>query len=90
MSAKRMIRLAIAILASLASVALSWPYFRDFEYWPESQAMWLVYFIVGFLLAVYVFMVFLDVLATLFEHDALLRKKTFVLPGETSDEEGRS
>lgn len=89
MSAQRMIRLAIAILASLASVALSWPYFRDFGSWPESQTMWLVYFIVGFVLAVYVFMVFLDTLATLFEHDALLKKKTFVLPGESSDREDR-
>lgn len=89
MSAKRMIRLAIAVLASLASMALSWPYFRDFATWPESETMWLVYFIVGFVLAVYVFMVFLDTLATLFEHDALGKKKGFVMPGKTSDEEGR-
>lgn len=90
MSAQRMIRLAIAILASLASMALSWPYFRDFGYWPESQTMWLVYFIVGFLLAVYVFMVFIDTLATLFEHDALLKEKPFVLPEEPSDKGGRA
>lgn len=90
MSAHRRIRLVIAILASLVSVALSWPYFRDFGYWPESQTMWVIYFILGFVLAVYVFMVFLDTLATLFEHDTLQRKKPFVLPGDASDKEGRS
>ena len=71
MSAQRIIRLSIAVLASAASMALSWPYWRDFEYWPESRAMWLVYFAIGFILAVYVFYAFLDSLATLFEHDAL-------------------
>lgn len=89
MSAQRSIRLVIAILASLVSMALSWPYFRDFGYWPESQTMWVIYFIVGFVLAVYVFMVFLDTLATLFEHDTLQKKKPFVLPGDAPDREGR-
>ncbi|HTN60100.1 MAG TPA: hypothetical protein VL147_00935 [Devosia sp.] len=74
MSTQRSIRLALAVLASAASLALSWPYWRDFEYWPESQAMWLVYFGLGFVLAVYVFYVFLDSLGTLFEHDALEQK----------------
>lgn len=71
MSAQRTIRLSIAILASAVSMALSWPYWRDFEYWAESRGMWLFYFALGFLLAVYVFYAFLDSLATLFEHDAL-------------------
>lgn len=71
MSAQRTIRLSIAILASAASMALSWPYWRDFEYWAESEVMWLVYFALGFILAVYVFYAFLDSLGTLFEHDAL-------------------
>ncbi|MFC5387707.1 hypothetical protein ACFPLB_17240 [Aquamicrobium segne] len=75
MSAQRMFRLAVAIVASGASLALSWPYWRDFEYWPESQSMWLAYFIVGFVLAVYVFYAFLDSLRTLFEHDALEREQ---------------
>lgn len=73
MSAQRIIRLSIAVLASGASLALSWPYWRDFEYWPESRAMWLAYFVLGFILAVYVFYAFLDSLGTLFEHDALER-----------------
>ncbi len=75
MSAQRTIRLSLAILASGASLALSWPYWRDFGYWPESHAMWLAYFTLGFVLAVYVFYAFLDSLGTLFEHDALEREK---------------
>nr|WP_246606847.1 hypothetical protein [Lysobacter antarcticus] len=55
---------------------MSWPYFRNFEYWAESRAMWLVYFVVGFLLAVYVFYVLLRITRTLFEHDALDRADT--------------
>lgn len=73
MSAQHIIRMTLAILASAASLALSWPYWRDFGYWPESHAMWLAYFAVGFVLAVYVFYAFLDSLGTLFEHDALER-----------------
>lgn len=66
-----LIRLALAVVASLVSMALSWPYWRDFSYWPESEAMWLVYFVVGFLLAVAVFYLFFESLGTLFEHDAI-------------------
>lgn len=68
------IRMMLAVLASAASLALSWPYWRDFGYWPESHMMWLIYFAVGFALAVYVFFAFLDSLGTLFEHDALDRE----------------
>ncbi|QOW24457.1 hypothetical protein [Lysobacter sp. H23M47] len=74
--AQRLIDLTIAILASIVSFLLSWPYFRDFEYWAESHAMWMVYFVVGFLLAVYVFYVLLRITRTLFEHDALDRTDT--------------
>lgn len=73
MPAQRIIRMALSVLASIGSLALSWPYWRDFGYWAESHAMWLVYFTVGFVLAVYVFYIFFDSLATLFEHDALER-----------------
>lgn len=75
MSANRKIRLALAVLASAASLALSWPYWRDFGYWAESRGMWLGYFFLGFLLAVYVFYAFLGRLGTLFEHDALERER---------------
>lgn len=73
MSAQRIIRMGIAIVASIVSLALSWPYWRDFGYWAESRAMWLGYFVLGFVLAVYVFYAFLGRLRTLFEHDALER-----------------
>ncbi|MCW5571599.1 MAG: hypothetical protein KIT37_01050 [Steroidobacteraceae bacterium] len=73
MNARRIIRLSIAILASGVSLALSWPYWRDFGFWPESRGMWIGYFVVGYVLAVYVFYAFLDSLGTLFEHDELER-----------------
>lgn len=73
MSAQRIIRMGVASLASAASIALSWPYWRDFEYWAESRTMWLLYFTAGFLLASFVFYVFMGCLATLFEHDAIER-----------------
>jgi drug/metabolite transporter (DMT)-like permease len=73
MPAQRSIRLGLAIIASAGSLALSWPFWRDFSYWAESPAMWLIYFAVGFVLAVYVFVAFFRSLRTLFEHDALTR-----------------
>jgi hypothetical protein len=84
------IRFSIAVLGSAGSLALSWPYWRDFGYWAESHSMWLAYFIIGFCLAVFVFVVFLRSLATLFEHDALERTpppKTAVLT--STNEEAR-
>lgn len=74
--AQRLIDLTISILASGVSLLLSWPYFRNFEYWPESHGMWRVYFVVGFVLAVYVFYVLLRITRTLFEHDELDRIET--------------
>lgn len=67
----RIIDLVVSILASVGALLLSWPYWRDFQYWPESRLAWLIYFVVGFLLAVYVFHVFIGTLRTLFEHDAI-------------------
>lgn len=67
----RLVDLFVSIFASAAALLLSWPYWRDFEYWPESRLAWSLYFSVGFLLAVYVFMVFIRSLRTLFEHDAI-------------------
>jgi RsiW-degrading membrane proteinase PrsW (M82 family) len=66
--AQRIIDLTLAVLASIVSFLLSWPYWRDFEYWPESHGIWLVYFVLGFVLAVYVFYIFLISLHTLFLH----------------------
>jgi type VI protein secretion system component VasK len=71
--ATRIIWLVVAALASIISFFLAWPYSRDFSYWPESQTMWTLYFVVEFVLAVYVFHVFFGSLRTLFEHDAIER-----------------
>lgn len=70
---QRIIDLALSVLACLTGFALSWPYWRDFEYWAESQGMWRLYFTAGFVLAVFVFYVFIGSLRTLFRHDALGR-----------------
>src|SRR3546814_16123522 len=67
----RTIDLLLAAVASAAALGLSWPYWRDFSYWPESRVAWAAYFCVGFVLAVYVFHVFIVVVRTLFEHDAI-------------------
>lgn len=68
---KRTIDLVLSLMASTAALLLSWPFWRDYGYWAESRTLWIAYFIVGFILAVYVFYVFLGSLHTLFEHDAL-------------------
>lgn len=71
MQKNRTIDLILSVIASGVALLLSWPFWRDFSYWPESHALWIAYFVVGFLLAVYVFYVFMVSLHTLFEHDAL-------------------
>lgn len=81
---QRTIRLSLAILGSVISLFLSWPFWRDFEYWPESRTMWLVYFLLGVVLAVYVFYVFLGNLRTLFEHDALERASQSVRANDSA------
>jgi len=87
MSTQRIIRMTLSVLASLASLALSWPYWRDFGYWAESRSMWLLYFALGFVLAVYVFNAFFDSLSTLFEHDALEREARTLSPQTLSSDE---
>ena len=67
---QRIIDLTLSVLASVAAFLLSWPFWRDFEYWPESHLAWWLYFGAGFVLAVYVFYVFIGSLHTLFLHDA--------------------
>src|SRR3546814_19735897 len=49
----RTIDLTLSILASTAALLLSWPYWRAFEYWPDSRLAWILYLIVGFALAGY-------------------------------------
>lgn len=71
--AQRIIDLVLSAVAALVSVLLSWPYWRDFEYWAESPAMWWLYIAAGYVLAIYVFYAFLRSLRTLFLHDAQAR-----------------
>jgi hypothetical protein len=65
----RITDLTLSMLACVAAVLLSWPFWRNFEYWPESHLAWLAYFVTGFVLAVYVFYVFIGSLRILFLHD---------------------
>ncbi|MEO5829409.1 MAG: hypothetical protein ABIQ36_02465 [Rhodanobacter sp.] len=67
---QRITDLTISVLATVAAVLLSWPFWRNYEYWPESHLAWLIYFITGFVLAVYVFYVFIGSLRILFMHDS--------------------
>jgi hypothetical protein len=76
---QRIIDLALSMLACVAAVLLSWPFWRDFEYWPESHVAWWTYFASGFLLAVYVFYVFIGSLRILFVHDAQEHATTLVM-----------
>lgn len=66
---QRTIDLSLSVLASVAGFLLSWPFWRDFQYWPESHIAWWVYFATGFALAIYVFFVFIRSLRTLFSHE---------------------
>lgn len=66
---QRSIDLSLSVLASVLSLLLSWPYWRRYEYWAESRTAWVVYFVLGFLLAVFVFYVFFRALHTMFVHE---------------------
>lgn len=66
---QRIVDLTLSALACVAAVLLSWPFWRTFEYWAESRVAWWIYFAVGFVLAIYVFYIFLDSLRMLFLHD---------------------
>lgn len=70
---QKVIKFSLAIIASVVSFFLAWPWWRDFSYWAESRSIWAVYFVVGFALAIYVFYVFFGSVRTLFEHDAIER-----------------
>lgn len=67
---QRTVDLTLSVLATVAAFLLSWPFWRDFEYWPESHVAWWIYFVLGFVLAVYVFYVFIGSLHILFLHGA--------------------
>lgn len=63
----------ISIVGSVVGFALSWPFWRDFEYWAESETAWMIYFVLGFIFAIYVFHVFIDCTRTLFQHSVIER-----------------
>lgn len=69
--AQRTIDLTLSALASLAGLFLSWPFWRNHEFFAESREIWWLYFAVGFVLGVYVFHVFIRCTRTLFEHYAM-------------------
>jgi len=52
--------LAVATLAMLFFALLSFPYQFEFSYWAESPFLWVVYFLVGAVLVVYIFYIFLQ------------------------------
>ncbi len=61
---------ALSVAACVAALFLSWPFWRDFAYWPASHTAWSIYFAGGFVLAVFVFYVFMGSLHILFLHAA--------------------
>ncbi len=65
------IDVTLSVVACVAAFLMSLPFWRQHEYWAESQTMWQVYFSIGFILSVYVFFIFLRCLRTLFLHDAV-------------------
>ncbi|MCO4320041.1 hypothetical protein [Aliidiomarina quisquiliarum] len=65
---QRLTDFIIAFLSSGAAVLLSLPFWRDNEYFAESDLYWQIYFILGFILGVYVIYVFIGSLRMLFIH----------------------
>lgn len=84
---QRIIDGTISFLATGAGFALSWPYWRDFSYWGESRTAWWIYFTAGFLLAFYVFYVFLGNMRSLFLHDALEKSGYFKKNGPSTEKQ---
>ncbi|MDE3090646.1 MAG: hypothetical protein KGJ80_14825 [Chloroflexota bacterium] len=53
--------LVIAIVVVVFFFLLSLPYQFEYNYWAESPLLWAAYFIIGGILAVYIFYIFLQV-----------------------------
>ena len=83
----RITDLTLSVLGTVVATLLSWPFWRDYEYWAESQLAWAIYFVVGFVLSVYVFYVFIGSTRILFIHDAEEKTATSTSEGKTSQEE---
>lgn len=84
---QRLTDLTLSVLATVVATLLSWPFWRDYEYWAESHLAWWIYFVSGFVLAVYVFYVFIGSLRILFIHDAEEQSVTPASEGSTSQKE---
>jgi hypothetical protein len=67
---QRITDLVVSVIASMAAFSLSWPFWRNFDYWAESHLAWKLYFGIGFILAVYLFYVFMGSMRMLFLHAA--------------------
>lgn len=65
---QRLTDLIISFLATVVAFLLSLPFWRDNEYFAESDLYWRVYFVVGFILGIYVFYVFIGSLRMMFIH----------------------
>ena len=65
---QRFVDVVLSLLLTAASFVLSWPFWRDFEYWAESPVAWRIYFVLGFILGAHVFYVFIGSLRMLFQH----------------------
>jgi len=66
---QRSIDLTLSVVASILGFALSWPYWRSFSYFAESTTAWWIYFVLGFVFAIFVFYVFFRALRALFMHE---------------------
>ncbi len=86
----RAIDLVLTAVTTVAALLLSWPFWAHFEYWADSRALWIVYVIIGAILAGYVFYAFLGALHTLFEHDALDHAEAREAAKGGADTENRS
>lgn len=88
---QRTVDLTLSVLGSVAAFLLSWPFWRNFEYWPESHVAWWIYFVLGFVLCVYVFYIFLSSLHILFLHGAdEAAVPGAIKPGSAADKGERS
>lgn len=77
---QRITDLTLSVVACIAAFFLSWPFWRRFEYAPESHLAWYIYFVLGFVLSVYIFFLFIGSLRILFLHDAQGREAAAAPP----------
>lgn len=52
--------MVVAILVTLFFVLVAIPYQFEFSYWAETPLLWGAYFLIGYILVVYIFYIFLQ------------------------------